>query len=85
MKQNEEREDLGALEIKWTPTKSDINWCNRLIDMLKDGGVWATSVGLIYSVDKESKNLKLTAGDKSHQMHKRNIRALKEIGYHVTD
>lgn len=64
----------------WTPSASDIAWCNDLLRKLNEGGIWGTSIG-IYQVNHAKKTLTLLFKSLSfdQDLHKRNIAALRNI------
>ncbi len=69
----------------WEPLESDIAWCQRLLDMVKDGGVWGLpGCQCIYRIDKKAKRLVLVSGSDLEETHQRNVICFGQLGWSVT-
>ncbi len=71
----------------WKPVPSDLQWCQNLVDSLKDGGIWGSSQTGVYRIDKKGKTLTLLSRspDFTEVDFRRNVVAFRAIGYTVKE
>lgn len=67
--------------MTWTPRQSDIDWTHNLINMVKDGGVWAVPMnGNIYRFNKVTRTVSMVQGE-ADDLHQRFLVCLKALGW----
>ncbi len=67
----------------WTPSPSDIQWVDRLLKTLNDGGKWGSpGMGTVYTVDHTGKRLILEEGPLDQMFYRTQLIAHK-LGYTV--
>jgi hypothetical protein len=50
--------------VTFSYPQSTLDWCQQVVDMLKDGGVWAIPrSGVVFRIDKTARTLTLVSGD----------------------
>ena len=77
--------DLKKLKTKWTPSKSDIAWVERLFSVMNVGDNWWFEGG-ICQVDSESKILTIKAVSKIKrelETMARSIKVARMLGYTI--
>ena len=71
----------------WKPTTTDLAWCESLVAIIKDGGIWGTPATGIYRVDHINKQLVLMerSPEFNKEDYERNVIAFAAIGWQVID
>jgi hypothetical protein len=75
-----------AATVDWAPTPDDLEWCKRLVSMVKDEALWGNSFG-VYRFNKPKCRLELVeVFDEGcrRMVHDRNVVAFGMIGWTVT-
>lgn len=61
-----------------------LDWCQNLVDSVRDGGVWAIPrSSLVFRLSKRDKTLTLVSGDPESDDVVQTSRAFAEIGWRV--
>ncbi len=73
--------------VNWEPDRDMIEWSQKLIGCLNEGGVWTAPVMGIFRISHEKKTLTMTLRTPMFdpEMYRRTVITFKEIGYEVID